>query len=715
MKQFYKKDLAHTVAILMLTGTVTTVWADDERVTLPTITLAADAGTASYANGTLAQTAHLAALGDQDIVDTPFSVTTYTSKMIEDQQSSTLAAILKNDPSIRISTNQGHFNENFQVRGFVLHNDDVALNGLYGMAPTSRLPTEFLESVTVLKGPNALVGGMSPTGNVGAVLIANMKRAEQDLNRISMSFDGESYYKTHFDFARRFGSNDQFGVRVNTAYADGEHIVDGLQDRQALGAIAADYRGEKLKLNFDAYSVRENRDGGSPAMVSFANMKEIIAAPKSSTNYFSHLKGWTNSQFVGLNAEYQFNPDLKAFAGAGYVEKEYAGHMFGTRMILTNPQGDATSQYYSTRSKEHNVTSNIGIESKFNTGAIQHTLGLRADYLTRKYNQHKKAGETKFDTNLYQPSQQGSMPEPPVVVPFKDDKFVSYTLTDQISLLNDQLQFIVGARYQEMDTRVLTTDTQYKKSKLSPSLAVVIKPWGENSSLYASYVEGLSTGATVTDQKDANYGVTFAPYQTKQYEIGAKHQQGSWLNTLAIYQIEKPDTAIEKNYHDPNDSTIIQKTTDGKETRSRGIEWSASGEIYEGLNLLLNAAYTDTEITKSPAMSKNEGNTQFGTPKFTTGLGLDYQLPFVDGLNLNTRVSYVGSQYISDENQLKLPSFTIVDVGARYKTRLGGVETTFLANIDNIADKKYWEGMFNPNYALIGAERTYKVGVSFDF
>ena len=114
-------------------------------------------------------------------------------------------------------------------------------------------------------------------------------------------------------------------------------------------------------------------------------------------------------------------------------------------------------------------------------------------------------------------------------------------------------------------------------------------------------------------------------------------------------------------------------------------------------------------------MSKNEGNTQFGTPKFTTGLGLDYQLPFVDGLNLNTRVSYVGSQYISDENQLKLPSFTIVDVGARYKTRLGGVETTFLANIDNIADKKYWEGMFNPNYALIGAERTYKVGVSFDF
>lgn len=714
MNTFDQKDLARSVSILMLSSVSTLLWAE-EVVSLPTITLTASSDTATYANGTLAKTAYLTALGDKDIIDTPFSVTTYTSQMIEDQQSSTLAAILKNDPSIRISTNQGHFNENFQVRGFVLHNDDVALNGLYGMAPTSRLPTEFLESVTVLKGPNALVGGMSPTGNVGAVLIANMKRADRDLNRITSSFEGESYYKTHFDFARRFGVADQFGVRVNAAYADGEHIVEGLQDRQALGAIAADYQGEKLKLNFDAYSVRENRDGGSPAMVSFANIKQVIAAPKSSTNYFPYLHGWTDSQFVGLNAEYQFSPDIKAFAGVGYVEKEYAGHMFGTRMILTNTQGDATSQYYSTRSKEHNVSSNMGLEGKFDTGAIQHTLGMRVDYLTRKYNQHSKAGENKFNTNLYNPMQQGAMPAPPVVVPYKDDQFVSYSLTDQLSMLDDQLQFILGARYQDMDIRVLTKDTQYRKSQLSPSFAVVIKPWGENSSLYASYVEGLSAGASIDNPADGNDGVTFSPYQTKQYEIGGKYQQGSWLNTIAIYQIEKPDTATDTSYRDPNNSKITQITTDGKQTRSRGVEWSISGEIYDGLNLLTNVAYTDTKITQSPANKNNEGNTQFGTPKFAAGLGLDYQLPFVDGVNLNTRVSYVGSQYINDNNDVKLPSFTIVDVGARYKTTIATVGTTFLANIDNVANKKYWEGMFNPNYALIGAERTYKVGVSFDF
>jgi len=75
----------------------------------------------------------------------------------------------------------------------------------------------------------------------------------------------------------------------------------------------------------------------------------------------------------------------------------------------------------------------------------------------------------------------------------------------------------------------------------------------------------------------------------------------------------------------------------------------------------------------------------------------------------------VSDQYLNDDNSLELPDYTIVDLGARYQTKLGGVNTTFLANVDNVTNKKYWEGAFNSNYALIGAARTYKVGVTFDF
>ena len=59
------------------------------------------------------------------------------------------------------------------------------------------------------------------------------------------------------------------------------------------------------------------------------------------------------------------------------------------------------------------------------------------------------------------------------------------------------------------------------------------------------------------------------------------------------------------------------------------------------------------------------------------------------------RQNYVSEQYLSETNSLKLPDYTILDLGARYKTNLGGVNTTFLANIDNVTDEKYWEGTFN--------------------
>ena len=58
---------------------------------------------------------------------------------------------------------------------------------------------------------------------------------------------------------------------------------------------------------------------------------------------------------------------------------------------------------------------------------------------------------------------------------------------------------------------------------------------------------------------------------------------------------------------------------------------------------------------------------------------------------------------------------SFVDLGAKYATKIGGVNTTFRANVNNLTDEKYWSGVFGSNYAILGAGRTYKLGVTFDF
>ena len=700
----------------------------EETVSLPTIVVKADSQETDV-TGKLKTKATLNILGEKDVLDTPFTIRNYSDQAIQDSHAHSMMDVLKIDPSIRTTTNTGHLNENFNMRGFGITWEDYNLNGAYGMAPTGRVTTDILSSVTVLKGPNALVAGMAPGGSVGGVIIANTKRADKDITRVSANFEDEGYYKSGFDFSRRFGENQEFGARLSANHGQGEHIVEGLEDESTSAVLALDWTTDKAKINLDAYSTQDKREGGSPAMVSFAQLGKVLDAPDGKSNFFPNIHGRQSAQYIGLSGEYKLLDNLKVIAGVGTVEQKYQGHLFGTRMVVTNDAGDANSQYYHVNMKQNNTSANLGLEGAFNTGAISHTVGLRTDYLKIKKDAQAGQGSEPitFTTNLYNPSAGGSMPaDTPEVLPTANNEFVSYTLTDQMSMLDDKLQLILGLRYQDIDVdstvytrdyktdKVTGTNTKYSEDKLSPSLGIVIKPWSEDLSFYASYVEGLSQGSTVNNELDANYGKTFAPFQTKQYEVGTKYQHGSWLHTLAAYQIDKPSTITE--FYATKVNGASQITTDGGETTSKGVEYGFSGNVTDDVIVWGNLAYIDVEYKKGMSGKVDiSGNTVEGQPEFTAGLGVEYKLPYVDGLSFNARGTYVDSQYLNNTNTLELPDYTLLDLGAKYTANIGGVDTTFRANVDNVTNEKYWAGVFNSGFTTLGAGRTYKLGVSFDF
>ncbi|WYX62873.1 TonB-dependent receptor plug domain-containing protein [Achromobacter xylosoxidans] len=155
--------------------------------TLPAVTVTANSAQdqdlpAPYAGGQVAQGARLGMMGNQDVMDTPFNVTSYTAELIQNQQARTLADVMANDASVRFTTSSGHAYENFRIRGFDVNQNDVAINGMYGLAPMGRTPLEFVERVEVLKGPNALFSGMAPSGAVGGTINLVPKRADDTPN-----------------------------------------------------------------------------------------------------------------------------------------------------------------------------------------------------------------------------------------------------------------------------------------------------------------------------------------------------------------------------------------------------------------------------------------------------------------------------------------------------------------------------------------------------
>ncbi|RAD76622.1 TonB-dependent siderophore receptor, partial [Burkholderia multivorans] len=207
----------------------------------------------TYAGGQVARGADFGVLGRQKASDVPFSMTTYTSKLIEDQQARTLADVLDNDPAVRSAAGYGNYAQVFVIRGFKLDGDDISLNGLYGVTPRQLVETDAIERVDVFKGANAFLNGASPNGSaVGGGVNVQLKHADdKPLTRVTVDGSVSGSIGTHVDVGRRFGSDGQFGIRVNQSIGGGDTAVDDERRRNNVTAVSLDWRGDKLRVSGD--------------------------------------------------------------------------------------------------------------------------------------------------------------------------------------------------------------------------------------------------------------------------------------------------------------------------------------------------------------------------------------------------------------------------------------------------------------------------------
>lgn len=204
----------------------------------------------AYAGGQVASGGRVGIFGNQKNLDAPFNLTSYTNQYIQERQAKSVGDVLQADSGVRLAKGFGNFQEAYFIRGFVLNSDDTAYNGLYGILPRQYIPTELFERVEVFKGASAFLNGATPGGSgVGGSINLLPKRAGNDpLNRVTVGTDFNGGYISN-DISRRFGEDQQFGVRVNTAYHGGGTEIDKEKNSLGLASVALDYKSENLRLS----------------------------------------------------------------------------------------------------------------------------------------------------------------------------------------------------------------------------------------------------------------------------------------------------------------------------------------------------------------------------------------------------------------------------------------------------------------------------------
>jgi iron complex outermembrane receptor protein len=664
-----------------------------------------------FAGGQVARRGSQGLLGSRDFMETPFSMTTYTSEAVKNQQARTLGDLIASDPSVRATNPAGGRYEQFTIRGFSLFNSDVAYNGLYGVLPTYTIDMEMADRVDILKGPSQLINGISPRGSVGGGINVVPKRAtDTPITSLTANYASNNQVGGAVDVGRRFGEDNQFGLRFNGVKQSGDTEWDHQSVDRDMAVLGLDFRGERLRLSTDIGRTERDTDAPQERVQVGANAR----VPSASDVRHNYAQPWskarTKDTFGTVNAEFDVNDSTMLYGGVGARK---SNHDFLRHAVsVTNNAGDFSVQPRDFTRDENVRTATAGVRNWFHTGPVSHEINLAASYFYMDF-ENGGARYAAAPSNLYSPVETRTPVRPTRqdAEVYTENRFSGVALADTLGFFDDRLLLTLGARWQRVKvddwSDNVKGDTAYDEEKVSPSGGLLFKAT-DRLSLYANYMEGLSQGK-IAPSTSVNEDEIFPPFISRQVEVGAKYDAGSFGLTAAVFRIKQP--AYETN-------AVTRVFGPNGKRQNDGVELSVFGEPLKGFRLLGGVMYIDSELTHT-TNGTFDGNRAPATPKYNFNLGAEWDVPNVQGLTLTGRGIYSGSQYLDQSNNKEIDAWERFDVGARYAFKVDEKTITLRANVENVADKRYWSSAgasddSEPGLTL-ATPRTYLLSATVDF
>lgn len=345
-------------------------------------------------------------LSDKPAEDVPFAIKSYNAALILNQQPQTLGQVLDNDPSVRTSYGFGNAAEQFVIRGFPLAGDDVGFDGLYGITPRQLIAPELNESVQVLNGSSAFLNGAAPGGSgIGGSVNLSPKRAGQrPLTRLTANYTSSGHLGGSFDVARRFGPNNEWGIRINGAARRGDvGIEDEFRSAYLLGG-AIDFKTERLRLSLDLAYQKVRVNQLRPKLTLPAAITVIPKVPHADVNYGQPFNFTELRDIYGqVRAEYDLSDNAMAYAAFGARDGSEDG-FYGTFSLLDAAAGTISISGSRIPRTDNNEAAQAGIRVKLAEGGISHefNFGGSMNWLTNR-NAFEFYAVSPIRSNIYDP------------------------------------------------------------------------------------------------------------------------------------------------------------------------------------------------------------------------------------------------------------------------------------------------------------------------
>lgn len=697
-------------------------------------------------DGDLRDRVNLGVLGKANAFTAPITVVNYDEQALNNTEARTLVdAVAKKDASVWQFGGESNTLTGLYFRGYQLDSRQFSVNGLAGMYGTQGTASVQVGSAQLIKGASTAVNGMDPDGAVsGSVNIETKKAADEGNRKIGLGRFGNNRAQGTFDLGQRFGENKAFGVRANGKLRHGDTPRHGYSEDNKEFAVNADYRGETLRMAFDSIYAKRKTNGGRARIQDIQNAGgRLFDAPDGKTNL---LPAWNWQNTVGetnmLTFEWDAFDNAQITGGIGYNKARYYGTLISPTVCGTGGASDQTAtcttanQYHTGTAKLtdqyfRTLSMNLTARGEFETGPVTHNWSTAFDRIIRQRAtiDGSKAGtnkaEVKANENIehqlasftadYPNSWKNSANKDANI------KVNSLALSDTLGFAGNKYRLTLGGRFQAVESTDKKKSQSADAKRFSPMLMAAWVPQPDLV-VYGNYMEDLEPA----DIKDDGTGDTTMakPRVSRQFELGVRKNWGDFVTTLNAFQIKRP------GYWRGNTKTGTDFATykaaggavgdeQGME-RNRGIEFNAYANLLnKTLRPTFGLMYLQSIVKDYPnSRDMLVNGVQVANPRVIAKAGLEWDTPFVKGLTLNGNVSYFGKSYQDTQKQYAFPSYTLVDVGARYKTKLGKNTLTVSSSVENLFNKNYWQvqrGQFDRSFAVVGMPRTYWLKAELDF
>lgn len=624
------------------------------------------------------------------LIEVPQNIKVVTRELIADQMAFDIVDGVTRNVSGTVRT--GHWDAqyaNISTRGTTI---PAFRNGMNMKMPWGPLTEDAatIERIEFVKGPS---GFMMANGEPGGIYnIVTKKPTGENRSSVSLSGGGYNLGRAAVDLDGKLSRDGKLLYRFNVAaQTKGSYNKYNYTDKYVVAPVIS-YQLDSNTLITAEYTTQHveaqalGTYGFSPKGLGDTHPSFFLGDPTlDPAKLYDHN--------ATLYFDHNLNNTWKVHGQVAYVKYGLEGGTPWPTQIGTN--GDMKRNLNISEELAISKNAQLSLMGDLKTGTIIHRLMGGVDFGNLKtwgdFASVQVADLLLADNvafNIYNPTY-GTLTNIPVFDRSKSIQVrstlplnrtyltnVSYTgvyLQDEIRMFEEKLRLTLAGRFTHAVTVGKTNSAQISDNAFSPRIGLSYSIT-KDFSAYSLYDQSF------LPQGGQDYeGDNFKPVRGNNIEFGLKKDwfDGKWNAVAAIYQIQKENVLVT----DPRAGTqlsagppiTLYPTNIRKQVgqqRFRGVELDITGEIVNGLNLILNYAFTEAKNTKD-SNPLYVGRPVAGSVRHITNGWLSYRFrkegSLLDGFGLTGGYQLqFGRNSGTIAAPLELPKYTRFDAGASY-------------------------------------------------